>query len=421
MSYLISEKDREILREKARIQLDYANRPENSKRRHDWYLHNDLKGEKPMVQLELGSFADEIIPERMMCEGEFARSVEYALLSNYLNQALFDDDRVTPDYYPMTYDTHFCLFDIPVQVEHTKAIDGKQSVGHHFVSQICDLQADYDKLKPSVFSVDLESTRAKQAAIEDAIGDILPVKLQMNALYSVPTQMIVHIMSMEDMMLNMYDYPDLFKEMMDRVADDTLAFFDLLEQKNLILPTIGHCNLGNGSWCYTTQLPDETVRQTRPLTTNDVWGFLDSQETVGISPQMFEEFCFPCYKKIADRYGLLSYGCCEPVDPIWDNCLSKLKNLRKLSISPWCNEEMMGERLKGTKVIYYRKPSPNFLGLDRYLDEDAVRKHIRKSLLAARGCHMEFAQRDVITIHHDVDKARRYVQIIREEIETYWR
>ena len=35
------------------------------------------------------------------------------------------------------------------------------------------------------------------------IGDILPVKIKMNGLYSVPTQMLVHIMSMEQMMLNM--------------------------------------------------------------------------------------------------------------------------------------------------------------------------------------------------------------------------
>lgn len=147
---------------------------------------------------------------------------------------------------------------------------------------------------------------------------------------------------------------------------------------------------------------------------------MDSQETVGISPEMFQEFIFPCYEKIAGQYGLLSYGCCEPVDPIWDNCLSKLTNLRKLSISPWCNEEVMGEKLAGSKVIYHRKPSPNYLGVDRILDEEAFRAHIRKSLLAARGCKMEITQRDVYTIHRNEQKARRYIEIIREEIENNW-
>jgi hypothetical protein len=242
----------------------------------------------------------------------------------------------------------------------------------------------------------------------------------MNCLYSVPTQDLVHIMSMESMMYNMMDYPELFTEMMDRIADYVFTFYDLLEQKAVILPTASHDNLGNGSLCYTDELPDGKEREKRPFTTRDVWGFMDSQETVGISPAMFEEFIFPCYQKIASRYGLLSYGCCEPVDKIWDSCLSKLENLRKLSISPWADEEFMGERLAGSGVIYFRKPSPNFLGVDKILDEDATRAHIRKTLIATKGCKVEIAQRDVYTIHNDIAKARRYVEIIREEIEKNW-
>ena len=80
----------------------------------------------------------------------------------------------------------------------------------------------------------------------------------------------------------------------------------------------------------------------------------------------------------------------------------------------------MGERLRGSGVIFHRKPSPNFLGMGTALDEDAFRAHIRKSLLAARGCKMEITQRDVYTINHDVAKAKRYVDIIKEEIVNCW-
>jgi len=420
MDYIISEKDRKILRDAAKLQLEYANKESNIQKRALWYLHNDLKGERPMVQLELETFSHEVLPQRMQCEGDFARMIERNIRCNYLNQELFDDDRVTPDYYPMNYDTTFHLFDIEVKREYTRDAEGRRSVGHHFVPSISDLEEDYEKLKPSYFDVNLESTNQKKAVIEDCIGDILLVKLQMDCLYSVPTQMIVHIMGMENMMYNMMDYPELFMEMMDRIADDTLAYYRMLEEKGLILPTTGHSKLGNGSWCYTNELPGEEELSKRTLTTKDVWGFMDSQETVGISPAMFEKFIFPCYKRISEQYGLLSYGCCEPADPIWENCLSKLKNLRKLSISPWCNEEYMGEQLRGSNVIYYRKPSPNFLGVSKELDEDAVRKHIDKTLMAAKGCKLEFAQRDVYTIHNNIPKAKRYVDIIKEEIEKYW-
>ncbi len=421
MEYIISANDREILREVAKKQLELANMESNKERIKLWYKHNALQGDRPMIHLEMWTFAQEILPQRLKCEGEFARWVETQLYCNFLNQELFDDDRVTPDYFPLNYDTHFELFGIKIKKDNATDADGNASVGHHFESIIEDLEDDYDKLGETDFGVDMLTTELKKKAIEEAIGDILPVKIQMECLYSVPTQMIVHFMSMENMMFNMYDYPELFKEMMDRIANDTLAYYRMLEEKHLILPTTSFESVGQGTWSFTNELPGEDELKKRPFTTKDVWGFMDSQETVGISPQMYEEFIFPCYKKISEQYGMLSYGCCEPVNPIWDNCISKLDNLRKVSISPWCDEEFMGERLQGSKVIYQRKPSPNFLGVNPTLDEDAVREHIKKSLLAARGCKMEITQRDVYTIHNDIPKAKRYVEIIREEIEKNWK
>ena len=391
--YMIDGKDRMILRELAKKQYEYSQTEKNKNRIREWTDHNSLQGKRPMIHLELWTFALEIIPQRLQCKGEFARDVETKLYCNFLNQELFDDDRVTPDYYPLPYDTHFTLFNIPIKKHNSVG-----SVGHEFISV-----------------VDMESTMLKKQALEEAFGDILPVRVQMDCLYSVPTQMIVHFMKMENMMFNIYDYPELFKEMMNRIADDTLAYYRMLEEKHLILPTTGGESLGQGSWCYNRELPGEEEAKIRPLTTRDVWGFMDSQETVGLSPEMFEEFIFPCYKKISEQYGLLSYGCCEPVDPIWENCISKLENLRKVSISPWCNEEYMGERLKGSKTIFHRKPSPNYLGVGTVLDEEAVRESIRKTMKASEGCKLEITQRDVYTINNDTKKAKRYVDIIKAE------
>lgn len=451
--------DRHILRELARRQLDNAMQPSNQKKIQEWYLHNELKGKRPMVHLELWTFSQEVIPPLLQCIDEAARAIEMQLYQNFLNQELFDDDKVTMPTYDLAYDTWFTLFDIPVHTTFSKDASGNDSLGHHFQEVLVDLEEDYHKLKKSTFGANMQGALKKKALLENTFGDILPVRLKMDALYSVPTQMLVHIMSMENMMFAMYDYPELFKEMMDRIANDTLDYFDFLEANGLLLPTVSGENLGQGTWCFNHTLPGannpdqkgtvtsdtvaggpaanntlnngpavssgnsgqlNSVSAMRPLKTTDVWGFMDSQETVGLSPAMYEEFIFPCYKKISSRFGLLSYGCCEPVDPIWDSCISKLENLRKVSISPWCNEAFMAERLRGSNVIYHRKPSPNFLGVGTTLDEAAVREHIRTSLKAARGCHMEITQRDVYTINKDIGKARRYVDIIKEEIQNLW-
>ena len=418
MGYEVSAQDRQILRELAKKQVFYANQECNLKRREEWYRHNELQGERPLIHLEMGTFEQEILPERMQCSGKFARQIERTLYGNFLNQELFDDDRVTPDYYGMGYDSYFTLFGLPVKVEGARDAAGNASVGHHFIPQIQDLEEDWEKLGETQFGVNPRASLERKAALEEIFGDILPVRLEGSCLYSVPTQMVVHLMSMETMMFSMYDYPELFKEMMGRIADDTLAYYRLLEKEGLILPTTGGGFLGQGSWCYNHTLPQGKAPGS--YTTGDVWGFMDSQETVGISPELFEEFIFPCYKKISESFGLLSYGCCEPVDPVWDNCISKLANLRKVSISPWCNEEYMGERLRGSKIIFHRKPSPNYLGTGTTLDEEAFRSHIRKSLQAAKGCSMEITQRDVYTINKDVKKAKRYVDIIKEEIVNCW-
>lgn len=423
MEILINNEDRMILRELAKKQLELANEPINQERKKIWYKHNALQWDIPLVHLDAWSLYHEIVDPKLKCEGEFARLVERELYKNFINQDWFDDDRVTPDRFGWNYDTGFKAFDLDTKQEF---VTGKQEnedsgLGMHFVPVMEDLEEEFDSLKPSTFWVDKETSRKKVDTIAEAFGDILPVYMKMDCLYAVPTQMIVHLMGMENMMLNLAQCPDEYKAMMDRLGDDFVAYFRMLEKEKMILPTAEYEWIGQATFGYIHELPNTKEVDGRPLTTKDVWGFMDSQETLCISPEMFEELIFPCYEKIGNEFGLLSYGCCEPVDRVWESCISKFKNLRKVSISPWADEDYMGECLRGSNVIYHRKPSATFLGVSGPLDEEAFREHIRKSLIAARGCKMEITQRDVYTLDHNPDKGRRFVEIIRQEIENNWK
>jgi hypothetical protein len=168
-------------------------------------------------------------------------------------------------------------------------------------------------------------------------------------------------------------------------------------------------------------LPGKSFSSNKGITSVNLWGYTDSQETVSISPVMFDEFFFPYYLEVAKQFGLLSYGCCEPVHSFWEKSLSKLPNLRKISISPWCDEEYMGQILKGSNTIYHRKPSPNFVGVGKELDEEAYKKHILKTINCAKGCKLEFSFRDVYVLSGNPDKPRRAVQIARELLEENWK
>lgn len=407
-------KDRERLRFLAARQMEIANSTKNLERVALWKRHNMYKGERPVIHIEVDTFAHEAINPFLQCEDSFARQLEYSLLHNTINLDTFDDDRVVPAYFQMGYHTWFSLFGHNIKQSVVKKDDGTE-MGHKFEHIIDDLADDFDKiLSPSQFGVNKESTKEHFERISDIFGDILPVKMVSNCLYSVPTQHVVHMMGMENMLYSIYDYPDEFKEMMNRIADDYIAYFKHLEKEGVLLQNHSFETVGQGTMAFY----DEEVKSGQVKTT-DLWGFMDSQETVGMSPDMFREFIFPYYKRIAENFGRLSYGCCEGVDAFWDD-IKTLPNLKKVSISPWCNEEVMAEKLKNSGIIYHRKPSPNFLGVGTKLDEEAFRAHIEKTLKLARGCRVEITQRDVYTVNNDIDKVKRYVEIIRESIENCW-
>ena len=407
-------KDRERLRYLAAHQMELANSQKNLDRVALWKRHNMCKGERPVIHIEVDTIAHEALKPKLECEDDFARRIEYRLLHNMINLETFDDDKVIAPYFQTGFHSWFTLFGHNIKQSIVKKEDGTE-MGHTFEHIIDDLGDDFDKiLTPSQYGVDREGTMRYVDSLNDIFGDILPVKLVSDCLYAVPTQKVVHMMGMENMLYSMYDYPDEFKEMMNRIANDYIAYFKLLEKEGMLLQNHAFESVGQGTLAFY----DEEVKS-GPVKTTDLWGFMDSQETVGMSPDMFREFIFPYYKRIAENFGRLSYGCCEPVSAFWDD-IKTLPNLKKVSISPWCDEEYMANELKGSGIIYHRKPSPNFLGIGANLDEAAFREHIEKTLKTARGCNVEITQRDVYTVNNDINKVKRYVEIIRESIENCW-
>jgi hypothetical protein len=131
---------------------------------------------------------------------------------------------------------------------------------------------------------------------------------------------------------------------------------------------------------------------------------------------MFHEYCFPYYRDVCEPLGLIYYGCCEPVDAFWDD-IHQLPNLKKVSISRWCNEQTVADALRGTDIVFSRKPHPNFFSVDVDLDEDAWSKHVRDTLDATRDVFVEFIVRDVYTMHGNLGKPRRAVELARQEID----
>lgn len=408
---MISQKDRALLRQLAKQQMEYANLPVMAERRQRWYDFNDNKRRvTPMVTFEPWTFYEDIRPA-LACETEEGRRIEEEIRKQIVVHELIGDDRVVPDFFLIENHAEFVPFGLPFNRQ-----ESEESVGYHVIPVIEDLEDDFSKLKKSTWTFGTKEADAWKAQVEDVIGDILPVHVQTPPPYAVLTQWLLRYMSMETMMFSIYDYPELVHEMMDRLSNDYLEFLMDLEKNGMLTVNNHNLWLGQGTWAFTHELSAEPGK----VTLKDTWGFMDSQETVAISPDMFAEFFFPYYQRIGKKFGRLNYGCCEPVDPVWESCVSKLGNLCKVSVSPWADEEKMGEFLRGGRVVYHRKPSPNFIGADDVFDEEGFKAHILKTIRAAKGCRLEFSFRDIYTLKGDLGRPRRAVEMVHSLLEEHW-
>jgi hypothetical protein len=417
-NWIVFEVEKEYLRDLAKTQLEYASLPIMKERETLWYQHNDLMGVRPMVSFEAWTCEQDLLPQSR-CESEAAKKIEYHLQREILNHEKIGDDRVVPSWYNLAWDLEFILFDLPVDLEHSTDSAGRD-LGHQFLNPIKNIADDLHLLKPSRKIVDRERTLRWKAFLEDILGDILPVRMSMESPFVCLSQDVVHLMGMEQMIYSLIDYPDEMQELMRRLTDEHIGYLRWMEREKLLFLNNGNDWLNQGSFGFTHDLPGPDYAP-ESIQLKNLWGFMDSQETVGISPEMFGEFFFPYYLEIAKYFGLLSYGCCEPVHPVWEKYICKLPNLRKLSISPWCDEAYMGNALRGSNIIYHRKPSPNYIGVGAILDETAFREHILKSVESARGCKMEISFRDIYTLNGNPHKVRKAIQIVREVLETSWR
>lgn len=416
MNYIIKQSEREYLRELAKRQLEIANLPIMEQRKKRWYAHNRGETISPMVIFETKYCEADFLD--LKCESELAKIIELELVRNITNFEKLNDDKVVENYIQIYWDIDIETFSLDMSEKYAD-----DSIGYTTIQHLKELENSMHLIGETKRRVDKEGTYALKNAILEVIGDILDVKIKIPPSFNwavSPSKKAEYLMGLESMMFAPYDCPDEFNELYRRLTEDAIETFAWLKAEGLLVLNNGNDYAGSGSYGFTDLLPTEECKKTGIITTKDLWVNLNSQETVGVSPDMYGEFYWPYYQKLAKEFGQVYYGCCEPTNPIWDKYLSTLDNLRKVSISPWADINFMAERLRGTNIVYSRKPSPNIVAYDRGFDAEAYREHIRESVIAARGCNLEVICRDVYSLSGDRQKLTTAVDIINEEIETYW-
>lgn len=416
----LGKKDAAILRELAEWQAAAATSAANRDKTKAWYAHDaHAPDRRPLLIVEMCRWQGDHGPIRerdLRCSDPWARGIEYDILNLRHHVEVYKDDHVVPDFVPVTAPIGRGDFGVP-DATHREA--GADSLSFNFRPSFSTLDdAELAKLRHRSFRVDREAQIRNTERLSAVFGGILKVEVHdapWQFTYGI-TGAALGIIGLENLMLFMYDNPKGLHKLMAFIRDDHAMFMDWMEAENLWALNNGADYVCAGTFGFTRDLPAPGFNGR--VRCKDRWSGFESQESIGISPEQFEEFVFAYQKPLMARFGKIYYGCCEPVNAAW-HCLEKVPNLARVSVSPWADEEFMGRACRERRIVYSRKPSPNFVSAERF-DEDAFRAHIARTVAAARGCSLEIIQRDVYVTNNSPERFVRWVEICREECAT-WR
>ncbi|MFZ5967536.1 MAG: hypothetical protein ACOYVK_10230 [Bacillota bacterium] len=408
-----SDRDKSVLRELAKEVAEIAARPIMTEKKKLWTRHNKLENTRPPILCDPENGWNEIILDKdIQCENSIARHWEC-----YLRKLIFWGNQMKDDYVIEHY------FNVPhVYKERQWGIPGKEDPrkayredgGAYAIEEILE---SYDQIssiiKPEIY-VDYEITNKVLQLAHEIFDGILEVRLQTVWFWSAGmTDEYTFLRGMEKLMFDFYDYPERVHELMNLLMQGTMERLDFLEKNNLLSLNNDNSYVGSGGVGYSDELPGKDFDGQVKL--KNMWALTESQVTVGISPDMFAEFIFPYQKKLMERFGLICYACCEPMDQRFD-IVKTVPNLRRVSVSPWANKEIMAEKLQN-RYIYSLKPSPSPLSVN-HMDEELVRKDLRDVLRKTRNNRVEIIMKDNHTLGNNPNNIIRFAEIAREEIES---
>jgi hypothetical protein len=406
---IVTCEDRDVLRRLAERVAAIAASARQAEIRQLWTRLNRLEKTRPLIFCDPENGWNEIITEaQMQCRGKLARRWEMDLRKEIFWGEVMGDDKPVEPCFDVPYTVSPDDWGLQVTYHKTDA-----SGSYVWEGAIRDYATDLNKLHAPQFEIDWETTNGCVDMAKEVLGDLLTVRLKGIWWWSLGlTCPAVMLRGLQNVLCDFIENPDGLHELLERLSQGYLAKLDYLEAHNLLSLNNDGTYVGSGGFGFTDELPQPDFRGS--VRTCDMWGFTESQETVQVSPAMYEQFVFPYEKPIMERFGLTCYGCCEPLHGRW-HVVARHHGLRRVSCSPWVNVEKMAANL-GDKYIMSLKPNPASIAVPD-LNTAALRKGLRENLEKARGCVVELIMKDNHTLAERPENAVTWCRIAREEAE----
>jgi hypothetical protein len=410
----MSTTDTTILRDLAKQYLDICHKPVQQERRDLWRKKNSFavresRKQKPIRPLiYVRAFAWGELPEsKCVCEDPFYRQYE-----NFLRHALFwdtfDDDSIFEPWVTLRARCRSSGWGLSGKRNYPAASRGAFKVDY----PIKELE-DARKLRTPRHEIDEEKTAQDAMRLEEAIGEVLTVDVDRAPAYRTWSADIStdlgYLRGMEHFMVDMMDHPEWLHQLVGFMRDGVLRTHEQAE-------AAGDWGLSahqNQAMPYAEELqsPSPNVNGVKR---GELWGFFAAQEWEGTSPQQHDEFLLQYQLSIMKHFGLVAYGCCEDLTEKI-GILRQVPNLRRIAVSPFADVAKCAEQIGTDYIISYRPSPADMVSYD--FNPDRIRKVLRKDFEAMKGTHFDVTLKDVETVEGHPDRVRKWVQIVRAEIE----
>ncbi|MEF9987970.1 MAG: hypothetical protein RR797_02730, partial [Christensenella sp.] len=135
-----------------------------------------------------------------------------------------------------------------------------------------------------------------------------------------------------------------------------------------------------------------------------------------VSPDMHWEFAVEHDLRWLKRFGLTYYGCCEPLHDKMD-IMRRIPNLRKISVSAWCDTEKITKEI-GQDYVMSRKPNPAIFAEESFDAKEAERQ-LREFMESAKDGHVELIMKDISTVNYKPQSLWEWEKIAMRVAEDY--
>ncbi|MCY3024203.1 MAG: hypothetical protein NTW87_34945 [Planctomycetota bacterium] len=404
--------DARIVRELAKKYAEIAALPVQEKKRALWRKLNARRPDRPMVMIDQVCWnemnvADELTPR---CSDPECRDYEMFLRRTLFQWKRFPVDMVVEPFIRVPKAIRNTGFGIEVREEVAVGDPTNSVVGHKFTNQF-QTDDDLQKLKTPQISHDAAETERRMAVAHELFDGCLEVRAWGTDPYLSLWDPISTWMSVEGALYALVDRPEYVHKLLGRMTAGYMAMLDQLEEQGLLCASqsLIHC-----TGAYTDELPAPGYDQALPRT-KDLWVFGLAQMLSTVSPAMFKEFEVDYVSRLCARFGLVYYGCCDPLDGKM-NEVRLIPKVRKVSMSPWVNQERGAERI-GRDFVFSRKPNPAFLAYDTFAPAQ-VRKDLQATLKTCKkhGCPLEFILKDISTVRYHPERLSQWASVAMQVV-----